>query len=163
MSRPEEAIWLINQLNRPSWLRMVYDYSHYAFRDMPLEDTVRTALPFTAHIAVKDAVQRAGKVEFLPPGASHTFNYARLLRLFYDGGYRGDICCEISSMVSKKPGYDPISTARSCYRDMSLAFSEALSPAPAENPFVQWANRGATHTNSPSPLFSSDIPPRSGP
>ncbi len=57
MSRPEEAIWLIEQLGRPGWLRMVYDYSHYAFRDMPVEATVRTALPFTAHIAVKDAVE----------------------------------------------------------------------------------------------------------
>ena len=43
MSRPEEAIWLIDQLQGSPWLRMVYDYSHYAFRDMPVEQTVRTA------------------------------------------------------------------------------------------------------------------------
>ncbi len=128
MSRPEEAIWLIEQVGRPAWLRMVYDYSHYAFRDMPVEATVRTALPFTAHIAVKDAIERGGKVEFEPPGETHTFDYARLLRLFFEGGYRGDVCCEVSSMVSRRPDYDPIRTAKSCYRNMARAFAEGGIP-----------------------------------
>jgi inosose dehydratase len=128
LSRPEEAAWLIQQLGNSPWLRMVYDYSHYAFRDMPLEETVRTALPYTAHLAVKDAVKRDNQIEFLPPGESHTFDYARLLRLFYAGGYRGDVCCEVSAMVSKKPGYDPVATAQSCYRNMAAAFSQAGVP-----------------------------------
>jgi sugar phosphate isomerase/epimerase len=128
MSRPAEAIWLIRQLREPSGLRMVYDYSHYAFRDMPLEDTVREAMPFTAHVAVKDAVERDGRVQFLLPGASGTFDYARLLKLLYDAGYRGDICCEVSSMVSSRPGYDPAAAARTCYRNMARAFKEARVP-----------------------------------
>ena len=41
---------------------MVYDYSHYAYRDMPLEETVRTALPYTAHVVVKDAVREGDRV-----------------------------------------------------------------------------------------------------
>jgi sugar phosphate isomerase/epimerase len=89
MSRPGEAIWLIEQLGRSPWLRMVYDYSHYAFREMPLDETVRTALPYIAHVAVKDAVQEDRRVVFVLPGESGTFDYPRLLRLFYEGGYRG--------------------------------------------------------------------------
>lgn len=128
MSRPEEAIWLIGQLGNTPWLRMVYDYSHYAFRRMPLEETVKTSLPYTAHVVLKDAVQRGAKVEFLPAGESGTFAYDRLLRLFYEGGYRGDVCCEVSSMVSRKPGYDPVATARACYGRMARAFEAAGVP-----------------------------------
>jgi inosose dehydratase len=107
---------------------MVYDYSHYAFRDMPLEDTVRTALPYTAHIAVKDAVRDGDEVKFVLPGAGGTPDHATLLRLFYRGGYRGDVCCEVSSMVSREPGYDPVAAARTCYRNMARAFEEAHVP-----------------------------------
>lgn len=128
MSRPGEAIWLIQQLGHSPWLRMVYDYSHYAFRDMTLEETVRTALPSTAHVAVKDAVQQGPKVVFVLPGQGGTFDYARLLRLFYDGGYRGDFCCEVSSMVSSQPGYDPAAATQTCYDNMARAFRRADVP-----------------------------------
>jgi inosose dehydratase len=134
LSRPSEAIWLIQQLGNPPRLRMVYDYSHYAFRDMPLDDTIREALPYTAHVAVKDAVRQPGagpqngKVIFQLPGESGTFDYPRLFRLFYAGGYRGDFCCEVSAMVSKQPGYDPLRAARVCYDNMSRAMSEAGVP-----------------------------------
>jgi inosose dehydratase len=128
LSRPEEAIWLIHELGDSPWLRMVYDYSHYAFRDMPLEDTVRTALPYTAHVVVKDAVRDGDKVVFALPGASGTFDYPHLLRLFFDGGYRGDVCCEVSSMVSRKPDYDPVMAAKACYEAMSRAFDTAKVP-----------------------------------
>lgn len=137
LSRPSEAIWIIEQLGYPQRLRMVFDYSHYAFRDMPLEGTVRTALPYTAHVAVKDAVEENGRVVFKLPGESGTFDYPRLFRLFYDGGYRGDFCCEVSAMVSKKPGYDPLAAARICYENMSRAMRDAGVPrAP---------NRGKPH------------------
>lgn len=128
MSRPEEAVWLIHQLGDTPWLRMVYDYSHYAFRDMSVEDTVAIALPYTAHIAVKDAVKDGDRIRFQLPGTSGTFDYAKLLRLFYEGGYRADICCEVSSMVSKQPGYDPVEAARVCYRNMAREFERAEVP-----------------------------------
>src|SRR5262249_17332189 len=106
-------------------LRMVYDYSHYAFRDMPLEETVREALPYTAHVAVKDAVRDGEAVKFVLPGASGTFDYSHLLKLLVDGGYRGDVCCEVSSMVSRAAGYDPVAAAKSCYASMTQAFKAA--------------------------------------
>lgn len=128
MSRPDEAIWLIRQLGDSPWLRMVYDYSHYAFRDMPVEATVRTALPYTAHVAVKDAVRDGEKVKFVLAGSSGQFDYAALLRLLFQGGYRGDICCEVSNMVSREPGYDGIAAAKTCYQNLARAFQEANLP-----------------------------------
>jgi inosose dehydratase len=128
LSRPEEAIWLIRALDESPWLRMVYDYSHYAYRDMPLVETVRTALPYTAHVVVKDAVQEGNRVVFALPGASGTIDYAHLLRLFYDGGYRGDVCCEVSSMLTRKADYDPDMAAKACYEAMERAFKKADVP-----------------------------------
>ncbi len=125
MSRPSEAIWLIQQLGDSPRLRMVYDYSHYAFRDMLLEETIQTALPYTAHIAVKDAVQEGDRVTFALPGARGTIDYVTILRLFFRGGYRGDVCCEVSSMVSSQKGYDPIAAAKTCYTNMARAFAAA--------------------------------------
>lgn len=125
MSRPDEAIWLIRQLGDSPRLRMVYDYSHYAFRDMTVDDTVRTALPYTAHIAVKDAVRDGEKVKFVLAGSSGLFDYAALLRRLFQGGYRGDVCCEVSSMVSREPGYDGVAAAKTCYRNLAAAFKEA--------------------------------------
>ena len=122
ISRPDEAVWLIEQLGKPSRLRMVYDYSHYVFRDMEMAQTIVTALPYTSHIAVKDAVQEGDRVVFELPGDSNTIDFSRLIRRFFAGGYRGDINCEVSGMVSSKPGYDPIAAAKTCYRNMSNAF-----------------------------------------
>lgn len=125
MSRPEEAIWLIEQLENTPWLRMVYDYSHYAYRDMPLEQTVRTALPYTAHIAIKDAVRQGERVTFALPGESGAFDYRQLFRLLAEGGYQGDICCEVSGVLWSQGGYDPAIAAKACYRNIAPLFAEA--------------------------------------
>ncbi|MCP4787658.1 MAG: sugar phosphate isomerase/epimerase [Fuerstiella sp.] len=131
MSRPEEAVWLINQLGRSRHLRIVYDYSHYAYRDMSIEDTVSTALPYLAHVAVKDAVEEGDRIVFKLPGQAGTIPYADLLRRLFDGGYRGDISCEVSGMVWNKPGYDPVAAAEACYRSVNGAFTQANVPRPS--------------------------------
>ncbi|TWU02233.1 sugar phosphate isomerase/epimerase family protein [Stieleria varia] len=125
VSKPSEAVWLIEQLGKPSRLRMVYDYSHYAYRDLPMDETIRVALPHTAHIAVKDAVQEGDRVVFRLPGESDAIDFPALIRQFHAGGYRGDINCEVSGMVSGKPGYDPIAAAETCYKNMSRAFHQS--------------------------------------
>ena len=130
MSRPKEAIWLIDQLGKGSRIRMVYDYSHYAFRNMNLENTVATALPYTAHIAVKDTIQKGTATTFVLPGESGNMDYDRLLSMFFRGGYRGDVCCEVSSAVWRQPGYDPLVAAATCYRNMSTAFTRQKIPRP---------------------------------
>ena len=125
VSQPSEAIWLFEQLGKPSRLRMVYDYSHYAFRSLPLEQTIAEALPFTAHIAVKDAVQKGNRVVFELPGNAGTIDFAQLIRQFHAGGYRGDINCEVSGMVWSQANYDLVVAARECYSSISQAFEVA--------------------------------------
>jgi len=124
MSRPQQAVWLIEQLGRPPRLRLAYDYSHYAFRDMSLSETVETALPYTAFVAVKDPVRNGG-VRFVLPGEAGTVDYVRLLKLLHAGGYCGDVNCEVSGMVWHKPGYEPLAAAETCYANMARAFREA--------------------------------------
>lgn len=128
MSKPSEAAWLIQQLDDTPWIQMVYDYSHYAFRDMPLEKTVQTALPYTAHIAIKDTVKTEKGFRFVLPGESKRFDYAKLLKNFYSGGYRGDVCCEVSAMVWTQSNYDPIAAAETCYANIAPVFKQAKIP-----------------------------------
>ncbi len=125
MSRPREAAWLIERLGKDSSIRMCYDYSHYAFRQLDLRETIHTALPHLAHVAVKDAMQQGGKVTFVLPGAAGTIDYDTLLKTLVAGGYRGDICCEVSSAVWRQPGYDPQVAAKTCYRNMAAVFKKA--------------------------------------
>ncbi|MEA3365464.1 MAG: sugar phosphate isomerase/epimerase [Candidatus Hydrogenedentes bacterium] len=128
MSKPSEAAWLIQQLDNTPWLRMVYDYSHYAFRDLSIEQTVKDALPYTAHIAVKDAFEDGDRVGFALPGEHGTIDFVKILRLFYEGGYRDDISCEVSGMVSGKEAYDPNTAAKTCYENMAPLFEKAGVP-----------------------------------
>ncbi|MEW4486666.1 sugar phosphate isomerase/epimerase [Thalassoglobus sp. JC818] len=125
VSKPSEAIWLFEQLGKPKQLRMVYDFSHYAFRGMTLGKTVEESLPYVAHVAVKDAAQKDGRVSFLLPGQAGTIDFAKLIGDLHAGGYRGDINCEVSSMVSKQEGYDSLNAARVCYKNMSDAFERS--------------------------------------
>lgn len=124
-SRPKEAVELIERLDKPQRLRMCYDFSHYDFRGMTLSDTIKTALPYVAHIAVKDVIQKNGKTRFVLPGESGRIDYSQLISQFHDGGYRGDICCEVSGQVWSQPGYDPIDCTKTCYENMSSAFAKA--------------------------------------
>jgi len=125
VSQPAEAIWILRQLNQDRWARMVYDYSHYIFRDIPLVRSLRESLPYIAHVAVKDTVRQGNRTAFLLPGEAGTIDYVTLLRELSRGGYRGDISCEVSGMVWNKPGYDPLKAARTCYQNLAPAFVKA--------------------------------------
>ena len=130
MSRPSEAVWLIEQIGEARWLKMVYDFSHYAFRDIPLQESINKSLPHIGHVAVKDAVQTTSKdgksrVEFRLPGEAGTIDFVTLLKTLQAGGYRGDISCEVSGMVWSKDGYDPVSAMKACYANMSKAFHDS--------------------------------------
>ena len=128
MSDPVQAAWLLEQLGNPRRLRMVYDYSHYAFQDPPrsIADTVAAALPITNYVAVKDAVEVEGKVRFALAGESGSWDHADIVRGLHEGGYRGDFCCEVSSQIWRgDPQYDPVQATETCYRNLVAAFERA--------------------------------------
>ena len=131
MSKPSEAVWLIQQIGDPDWLKMVYDYSHYAFRDIPMKQSIEQSLPYIGHVAVKDAVEittedgTKSRVEFRLPGEAGTIDFVSILKRLRAGGYAGDISCEVSGMVSGKSGYDPVAAMKTCYANMSRAFTDA--------------------------------------
>lgn len=131
MSRAEEAVALLKKLGDSPWLRLCYDYSHFAYRDMPLAETIAVSLPYTAHIAVKDAFEENGKVAFALPGAKGTIDYADLLRRFYAGGYRGDVCVEVSSLLWRQPDYNLQTALDMSYHNLAAAFTAAGVPRPA--------------------------------
>ncbi len=128
MSLPAEANWLIEQLGAPGHLGLVYDYSHYAFREPPLsiEETVTTSLSRVNYVAVKDAVMEDGKVRFALAGESDSWDHADIISALYDGGNRGDFCCEVSAQIWKNdPAYDPGNATKMCYERMVAAFQRA--------------------------------------
>lgn len=132
MSVPENAVWLLNQLGNPRRLRMVYDFSHYAFLEpeRKIDETVAVALPITNYVAVKDAGIVDGKVRFDLVGESGNWNHADIIKAFYEGGYRGDFCCEVSSQIWRSdPAYDPEAATVTCFKNLKAAFDEAAVPA----------------------------------
>ncbi|MEM9481539.1 MAG: family 16 glycoside hydrolase [Verrucomicrobiota bacterium] len=118
MSLPDQGIWLINQLNAAETLRLVYDQSHFAYRDLPLVETIARALPYTSHIVMKDAVLLDDKVHYKLPGQAGSIPHTEVLRHFIGGGYRGELCAEVSKQVWSKADYDAAETTRVCFNNL---------------------------------------------
>ena len=123
MSTPAQAAWLMEQLGSPAQLRIVYDYSHYAYRDLSIEETVRQAEGLVAYVALKDAVMADGKVSFALPGAARSVDHAAIRRALEAAGYAGDYCCEVSGQIWRQPGYDPLAAAETCHRNLAPLFA----------------------------------------
>lgn len=117
---PDAAVWLLKQVNSP-WLRLAFDFSHFMLRSYKLEEAAEKLLPYTAFIHVKDAKGTPEKFEFLLPG-EHGIDYAAFAKLLAEAKYRGPVVVEVSGMISNRPGYDPIATARKSYSNLAAAF-----------------------------------------
>lgn len=125
LSTPALARQLLAELGDPSCLGIVFDESHLVHRGIDLAEALATARPCLLHVAVKDAEQRDGTVAFALPGATGTPDHAALLRRLVAAGYAGDVCCEVSSQISKHPGYAPAAAARQCHRALTAACAAA--------------------------------------
>ncbi len=117
---PFAAVWLVERVNSP-WLRLAFDYSHFALRGVTLADAVRPLAPLSVFTHVKDARGTPGKFEFLLPG-EHGTDYRELARTLPAAGYRGPVVVEVSGMISNRPGYDPVAAARTSYANLAAAF-----------------------------------------
>src|SRR4051794_40706400 len=97
-----------------------------------MKETVERLIPRSLFIHVKDTEHAQSKRGFLLPGEGTT-DYPRLLKLIADAGYHGDIIVEVSSQVSSKPSYEPLTAARKCYNHLSAAFKAAGIPRSSKN------------------------------
>jgi inosose dehydratase len=123
MQTPDRALWLLGQI-KTKWIKLVYDYSHYALLGLGLAETIGKLVPKAVFIQVKDSKGDANHPQFLLPGDGG-IDYVQYLKLVCAAGYHGFISVEVSSQIHKKPDYDPIVAAKRCYRHLSCAFEEA--------------------------------------
>ena len=128
MSNPEQGAWLLEQLGSSPWMGLIYDYSHYALRDLSVTETVKTAFPTTVQIVVKDVAKNGDQFEFALPGEANTFDHGEILTAFYKSGYRRSVCCEVSSQVFRRPRYDAAAAAKACYDYLSRVFEKGGIP-----------------------------------
>ncbi len=129
LHRPEQALWLLAQVASPA-LTIHFDISHFNVQGLPMEQVIAQLAPHSAHTHVKDERGIAPNHEFLIPGEGE-MDYVRYLRAMARSGYTGHIVVEISLMVQRRPGYDPLAAATQSYRVLADAFTAADIPRPA--------------------------------
>ena len=114
---------IVDAIDSP-FLRVQFDISHFDVLGFSIEETVPVLGPLAVHTHVKDQRGRAPHHEFLIPGEG-PFDYVRYLRAMRDVGYEGFITGEVSVMVQRRPGYDPLAAATLTYATLSRVFTEA--------------------------------------
>lgn len=123
---PEQTINLISQVESPA-IRVNFDISHFNVMGIPIAESVAKMLPYAAHTHIKDERGRAPDHAYLIPGEGE-FDYVAYLRAMNAGGYTGVISVEISTMVQKRAGYDPLAVAAQSYAVVAEAFNQAGIP-----------------------------------
>jgi len=123
MHRPEHPVWIVQQIDSP-WLKCAYDYSHFELRKIDMAESVKTLVPHSVFVHVKDSRGNPKKVQFLLPGEGD-IDYVKLLTLIQEQGYKGDIAVEVSGQIHGKPDYAPIAAARNSYNNLAPAFKAA--------------------------------------
>ncbi len=123
MHRPEHPVWLMQQVDSPH-VRCAYDYSHFELRGIDMAESVKTLVPHSVFIHVKDSRGDADNVQFLLPGEGE-IDYVKLLKLIAAAKYRGDVVVEVSGQIHGKPDYKPVAAAKRCYENLAPAFRAA--------------------------------------
>src|SRR5579875_1195034 len=109
LESPETTRQVIAEMNSP-FVRVQFDISHFDILGFSIEESVAALAPLAVHTHVKDQRGRAPDHEFLTPGEG-PFDYVRYLRAMAKTGYQGFITGEVSVMVQRRPGYDPLAAA----------------------------------------------------
>jgi sugar phosphate isomerase/epimerase len=129
VNSPERALWLIREVGSPN-IRVVYDYSHFFVEGFPLAESLKQLLPVSPFISVKDASGNPASHQFLLPGDGKT-DYMEYFKLLKELGYHGFVAVEISAMIHRKPGFEPVPTAKLCYQRLAPVFVQAGLRRPA--------------------------------
>jgi len=120
MNLPERALWLIAQAPSP-WIKLVYDYSHYAANGLDMKKTMEQIASRAVFAHIKDVEGPPESFKFLLPGDGH-IDYRAYVAGMKAAGYRGPVVAEVSVDVFDLPGYDPVAAATRVWKNVSPAF-----------------------------------------
>jgi sugar phosphate isomerase/epimerase len=109
---------------RSPYLKLNFDISHFNVQDIPYQESVAALAPHAVHTHVKSERGRAPHHEFLIPGEAE-FDWVGYLHAMREHGYDDYITAEVSIMVQRRPGYDPLAAAEQTYRTLARAFEQA--------------------------------------
>jgi len=123
LSRPDQAVWLIEQIGRPN-VGLNLDYSHFQAIGMSVAEAVPPLAPHALHTHIKGVKGRWPEHAFLTPGEDD-FDHATYLGTMHDCGYRGYETVEISKMVVARPDYEPFAHAQLAYDTLADAARRA--------------------------------------
>jgi sugar phosphate isomerase/epimerase len=123
IDRPERILWLVERVNHPNF-RLNLDTSHLDVMGYSIADSIRPLAKYSVHTHVKDQRGRYPDHEFLTPGDG-SYDYVTYFRELAAAGYDGFVTTEISLMVQRKPGYDPVGAAWKSFDTMTTAAWEA--------------------------------------
>ena len=123
LDTPPRVVALVDSMGLDN-LGVNFDISHFNVMGIDIETSVSALAPLTAHTHVKDERGVVPDYEFLIPGEG-VFDYVTYLKAMRRHGYTGFISAEISVMVQRREGYDPIAAAQQTYDVLDAAFREA--------------------------------------
>ena len=117
------ALELLDAIRSP-FLKLNFDISHFNVQGVPYQESVAALAPHAVHTHVKSERGRAPHHEFLIPGEAE-FDWVGYLHAMREHGYDDYITAEVSIMVQRRPGYDPLAAAEQTYRTLARAFEQA--------------------------------------
>jgi sugar phosphate isomerase/epimerase len=123
LDTPARVLELLDAV-QSAYLKLNFDISHFNVMGIPIAESVAALARHTVHTHVKDERGVVPNYEFLIPGEGE-FDYVAYLQAMHAQGYSGYITAEISIMVQRRPGYDPLAAAEQTYRTLARAFEQA--------------------------------------
>ena len=123
LDTPARVLELLDAVPSPN-LKLNFDISHFNVMGIPIAESVGALARHTVHTHVKDERGVVPDFQFLIPGEGE-FDYVTYLREMRAQGYAGFITAEVSIMVQRRPGYDPLAAAEQTYHTLAHAFEQA--------------------------------------
>jgi sugar phosphate isomerase/epimerase len=125
VNSPERLASLLESVPSTS-LAAAYDYSHFQLQGIDMESSMRTLLPKTRFIHVKDSVKTTSGFRFVLPGEG-SIDYVTFFTLLKKFNYAGPVCVEVSGQVFSQPGYDPKSAAIKSYQALATPLQRVFA------------------------------------
>jgi sugar phosphate isomerase/epimerase len=122
---PWKLVWLLGQVGAEGFA-FDYDMSHFEAARLTIPQTL-PLLPNTAHIHLKSYGGPEGSMALPGEGLS---DFAEQFRQFRRFGYDGYLTLEVSAVVQRRPGFDPVEAMRKAHGHLSRCLVEAgITPA----------------------------------